>query len=51
MAFLKLYKEKLKYKITANRIKWNEKDSTYTMFNFQPFVWQILTNPNIHPHL
>lgn len=31
----KFDKEKLKYKITANRIKWNEKDSTYTMFNFQ----------------
>ncbi len=31
----KFDKEKLRYKITANRIKWNEKDSTYTMFNFQ----------------
>ena len=27
--------EKLDYKITANRLKWNEKDSTYTMFNYQ----------------
>ncbi|RAR47431.1 LptF/LptG family permease [Flavobacterium lacus] len=27
--------EKLVYKITANRLKWNEKDSTYTMFNYQ----------------
>ncbi len=24
----------LKYKITADRIKWNPKDSTYTMFNY-----------------
>jgi lipopolysaccharide export system permease protein len=31
----KFDKEKLKYKITANRIKWNQKDSTYTMYNFQ----------------
>jgi lipopolysaccharide export system permease protein len=27
--------EKLDYKITANRLKWNQKDSTYTMFNYQ----------------
>jgi lipopolysaccharide export system permease protein len=27
--------EKLDYKITANRLKWNEKDSTYTMYNYQ----------------
>lgn len=24
----------LKFKISANRIKWNEKDSTYTMYNY-----------------
>jgi lipopolysaccharide export system permease protein len=27
--------EKLEYKIVANRLKWNEADSTYTMFNYQ----------------
>lgn len=27
--------EKLKYKITASRLKYNEEDSTYTMFNYQ----------------
>lgn len=27
--------EKLDYKIFANRLKWNEKDSTYTMFGYQ----------------
>jgi lipopolysaccharide export system permease protein len=27
--------EKLDYKITANRLKWNPKDSTYTMYNYQ----------------
>lgn len=26
---------KLKYKVSANRIKWNEQDSTYTLFNYQ----------------
>ncbi|MDY0089921.1 MAG: LptF/LptG family permease [Flavobacteriaceae bacterium] len=26
---------KLEYKITANRLKWNPDDSTYTMFNYQ----------------
>ena len=26
--------EKLEYKITANRIKWNPKDSTFTMFGY-----------------
>lgn len=26
--------DQLKYKITADRIKWNPKDSTYTMFNY-----------------
>ncbi len=31
----KFNNEKLAYKITANRLKWNEKDSTYTMFNYQ----------------
>ncbi|PKP15067.1 MAG: hypothetical protein CVU07_11670, partial [Bacteroidetes bacterium HGW-Bacteroidetes-23] len=31
----KFKEEKLEYKITANRLKWNEKDSTYTMFNYQ----------------
>ncbi|ESU27049.1 putative permease [Flavobacterium limnosediminis JC2902] len=27
--------DKLEYKITANRIKWNEADSTYTLFGFK----------------
>ncbi len=27
--------EKLEYKILASRLKWNEKDSTYTMFGYQ----------------
>ena len=27
--------EKLDYKIFANRLKWNEKDSTYTMYGYQ----------------
>ena len=27
--------EKLEYKILASRLKWNEKDSTYTMFSYQ----------------
>lgn len=31
----KFEKGKLKYKVSANRIKWNEKDSTYTLFNYQ----------------
>jgi len=31
----KFDKEKLVYKISANRLKYNEKDSTYTMFNYQ----------------
>lgn len=31
----KFNKDKLEYKITANRIKWNEKDSTYTMFGYK----------------
>jgi len=26
---------KLQYKLTAGRIKWNEKDSTYTMYNYR----------------
>jgi lipopolysaccharide export system permease protein len=26
--------DKLKYKLTANRIKWNEKDKTYTLYNY-----------------
>ena len=26
--------DKLKYKLTANRIKWNPKDSTYTLYNY-----------------
>lgn len=26
--------DKLKYKLTANRIKWNSRDSTYTLFNY-----------------
>lgn len=30
----KFNKEKLEYKITANRLKWNEKDSTYTLFDY-----------------
>ncbi|MES2545964.1 MAG: LptF/LptG family permease [Bacteroidota bacterium] len=38
MAFNFMYekfnKEKLDYKITANRIKWNPKDSTYTMYGY-----------------
>jgi len=31
----KFDKEKLVYKISANRLKYNEKDSTYTMFNYK----------------
>lgn len=31
----KFENNKLKYKVTANRIKWNEADSTYTLFNYQ----------------
>ena len=31
----KFEKDKLKYKVTASRIKWNEKDSTYTLYNFK----------------
>ncbi len=31
----KFDKERLVSKITANRLKWNEKDSTYSMFNYQ----------------
>jgi lipopolysaccharide export system permease protein len=31
----KFDKEKLRYKITAQRLKWNAKDSTYTMFDYQ----------------
>ncbi|MBY0487149.1 MAG: LptF/LptG family permease [Flavobacteriaceae bacterium] len=31
----KFEKDKLKYKITANRIKFNEKDSTYSLFDFK----------------
>lgn len=31
----KFDKEKLKYKITAQRLKWNAKDSTYTLFDYQ----------------
>ena len=27
--------DSLEYKITADRIKWNEKDSTYTLFNYK----------------
>lgn len=30
----KFKKEELEYKITANRMKWNPKDSTYTLFNY-----------------
>lgn len=30
----KFKKEQLEYKITANRIKWNPKDSTYTMYGY-----------------
>jgi lipopolysaccharide export system permease protein len=30
----KFKKEKLEFKITANRIKWNPEDSSYTMFNY-----------------
>lgn len=30
----KFKKDQLEYKITADRIKWNPKDSTYTMFNY-----------------
>lgn len=30
----KFKKQKLDFKITANRIKWNPKDSSYTMFNY-----------------
>lgn len=30
----KFKKEKLQYKVTASRIKWNPKDSSYTMFNY-----------------
>ncbi len=30
----KFKNNKLEYKITADRIKWNPKDSTYTMFNY-----------------
>jgi lipopolysaccharide export system permease protein len=28
-------KEKLKYKVSASRIKWNEKDSSYTLFDYK----------------
>ena len=31
----KFKKGKLLYKINASRIKWNEKDSTYTMYNYK----------------
>jgi lipopolysaccharide export system permease protein len=31
----KFDKDKLKYKVTASRIKWNEKDRTYTLFNYK----------------
>ena len=31
----KFEKDKLMYKITADRLKWNAKDSTYTMFNYK----------------
>ncbi|WP_395064014.1 LptF/LptG family permease [Flavobacterium sp.] len=31
----KFEKNKLKYKITANRIKYNEKDKSYTLFDFK----------------
>ncbi|MGL2967162.1 LptF/LptG family permease [Flavobacterium sp. XGLA_31] len=30
----KFENDKLKYKVTADRIKWNPKDSTYTLFNY-----------------
>ena len=30
----KFEKDKLKYKVTANRIKWNPKDSSYTLFSY-----------------
>jgi lipopolysaccharide export system permease protein len=30
----KFKKDKLEYKITASRIKWNPKDSTYTMYDY-----------------
>lgn len=30
----KFKKEKLEYKITASRIKWNPKDSTYTLYDY-----------------
>lgn len=33
-AMEKFNKEKLQYKVTASRIKWNPKDSSYTMFNY-----------------
>ncbi|RTY86786.1 LptF/LptG family permease [Flavobacterium sp. GT3R68] len=33
-AMEKFKKEKLQYKVTASRIKWNPKDSSYTMFNY-----------------
>jgi lipopolysaccharide export system permease protein len=31
----KFENDKLKYKVSASRIKWNEIDSTYTLFNYQ----------------
>jgi lipopolysaccharide export system permease protein len=31
----KFENDKLKYKVSASRIKWNEQDSTYTLFNYQ----------------
>lgn len=31
----KFENNKLKYKVSASRIKWNEQDSTYTLFNYQ----------------
>jgi lipopolysaccharide export system permease protein len=30
----KFKEDKLQYKLVANRIKWNQKDSTYTLFNY-----------------
>jgi len=30
----KFENDKLKYKVSASRIKWNEQDSTYTLFNY-----------------
>jgi lipopolysaccharide export system permease protein len=30
----KFEKDKLKYKVSANRIQWNPKDSSYTLFNY-----------------